>query len=145
MRNAVNTAQVTLAEINQARDKIKNVKEKPSDALYLLRIAAKSYVQGIPFAQWGVDKAFDSVEATIDAHRDEAKVIIEDLSRRMGDVVEKHKQITAPAAWELVKVVTEETGRLKEVAVKAAKEHASGEGAGKVRELVSPMFSAMAE
>lgn len=123
MRNAVNTAQVTLAEINQARDKIRNVKEKPSDALYLLRIAAKTYVQGIPFAAWGVDKAFDSVEATIDAHQEEAAVIIENLSRRMGEIVEHHKTLTVPAALELLKVVKEETGKLREVAVKAVKEN----------------------
>lgn len=147
MRNAVNTAHVTLTEINRARDKIKNVKEKPSDALYLLRVAAKTYVQGIPFAAWGVDKAFDSVEATIDSHQEEAAIVIESLSRRMSDVVEHHKTMTVPAAVELIKVVKEETGRLREIAVKAVKEspvaqRMGSEGMEKAKGIVSVVLRA---
>ena len=66
-----------------------------------------------------MDKAFDSVEATIDAHQEEAAVIIERLGNKMSKIVEHHKNMTVPAAWEMLEVVKEETGRLHEVAVKA--------------------------
>ncbi|KAF6760060.1 hypothetical protein DFP72DRAFT_94235 [Ephemerocybe angulata] len=118
IRNAVDTAQVTLSEINQARNG--STKSKPTQSLVFLRVAAKTYVQGIPFASYAVDKAFDSVEATIDAHQEEAAVIIENLGRKMAEIIEQHRTMTVPAAWELLKVVKEETGKLHQVAVKAA-------------------------
>ncbi|TEB37521.1 hypothetical protein FA13DRAFT_914546 [Coprinellus micaceus] len=122
MRNAVDAVQVILSEINQARQQTKNPKSKPSDALIYLRKAAKDYVQLVPLAPYIVDKAFDSVEATIDAHQEEAAVIIERLGHKMSKIIEHHKNMTVPAAWEMLEVVKEETGRLHEVAVRVVKE-----------------------
>jgi hypothetical protein len=155
MRNAVDAVQVILSEINQARQQTKNPKSKPSDALIYLRKAAKDYVQLVPLAPYIVDKAFDSVEATIDAHQEEAAVIIERLGHKMSKIIEHHKNMTVPAAWEMLEVVKEETGRLHEVAVRVVKEspvassasesvqRVAVEGVEKAKELVSLILVAI--
>lgn len=89
------------------------------------------------------------IEATIYAHQEEAAVIIERLGHKMSEIIEHHKNMTVPAAWEMLEVVKEETGRLHEVAVRVVKEspvassanesvqRVAMEGVEKAKELVS--------
>lgn len=117
---------MTLSDINQAQQNVQSNKPSksnkpttPSQSLAFLRVAAKNYVQAVPFAAYAVDKAFDSVEAKIDAHQEEAAVIIDAFGEKMAKIVEHHKSVTVPAAWELLQVVKEETAKLQELASKA--------------------------
>jgi hypothetical protein len=118
LRGAVDTARVVLTEINQCREYLRTGRENPSQALSFLRVAAKSYVQAYPFAPYLVDKAFDSVDGAIDAHSEEAALIIENLSDKMAAIVGHQKTATLSAAREIVKVVQAETGRLRQGAWK---------------------------
>ncbi|KAJ2931258.1 hypothetical protein H1R20_g5872, partial [Candolleomyces eurysporus] len=119
LRGAVDTVQVVAAEINQAQVLARR-DGKPSQSLSFLRVAAKTYVQGYPFAPFLVDRAFDAVDAAVDAHGKEAAVVIETLSAKMKDIVEQQKTVTLPAVVEIIKVVRSETEKLRQGAWKAA-------------------------
>ncbi|RXW23341.1 hypothetical protein EST38_g2513 [Candolleomyces aberdarensis] len=119
LRGAVDTAQVVVAEIKQAQ--VLAIRDqKPAQALSFLRVAAKTFVRGYPFAPFLVDRAFDAVDAAVDAHGKEAAVVIENLGAKMSDIVERQETVKLPAVVEIVKVVQTETEKLREGAWEAA-------------------------
>jgi hypothetical protein len=113
---------VLVAEFSQAGALAHARDGKPSLALPLLRVAAKTYVQGYPLAPFLVDRAFDAVDGAVDAHAKEAALVIENLGAKMSEIVEQQKIVTLPKVVEIVKVVQTETEKLHEGAWKAASE-----------------------
>ena len=111
---------MVIAEISRAGALAHARDGEPSQALSLLRVAVKTYVQGYPFAPFLVDRAFDAVDGAVDAHAKEAALVIENLSAKMSGITEQQKTVTLPKVVEIVKVVQTETGKLHEGAWKAA-------------------------
>ncbi|RXW23343.1 hypothetical protein EST38_g2511 [Candolleomyces aberdarensis] len=118
LRGAVGTVRVVGAEIKLAQALVHR-DGTPSQSLSVLRVAAKTFVQGNPVALFLIDKAFDAVDAAVDAHAKEAAVVIDNLGAKMNDIVEQQETVTLPAMVDMVKVVQTETEKLHEGAWEA--------------------------
>ena len=75
LKKAVDTFGPAVGYLTQARDRLATDKI-PSHALNYLREAAKAYVAYIPGAGFLVDRTFDRLDETVDAHAEEANAII---------------------------------------------------------------------
>jgi hypothetical protein len=74
IRNTINRIQDPIVYLDQARDTLSK-RKPPSQVLWLLRRAVKSYV-AFPGSNFVVDQVFDAVDDKIDAHADEANDLI---------------------------------------------------------------------
>jgi hypothetical protein len=73
--------------LDQARDNISKGK-LPSQTLWLLRQAAKSYL-AFPGSNFVVDQIFDAVDDKVDAHADEANALIATAYSQICDLIQQ--------------------------------------------------------
>jgi hypothetical protein len=91
--------------------------------LKLARTAAKTSIAAvIPFGSKLtdalVDKAFDTVDETVDAHGEEAKVIITNMMEDIQNTIDSHKEWPTAAAGQVVMIIKRETARLHELSTR---------------------------
>ena len=86
-RKIVVRAQEAIAYLDQVRDNIAK-RKPPSEVLWLLRRAVKSYV-AFPGSNFVVDQVFDAVDDKVDAHADEANALIATAYTQIRDLIQQ--------------------------------------------------------
>ena len=87
IRNTISRVQDAIAYLDQARDTLSK-RKPPSQVLWLLRRAVKSYV-AFPGSDFVVDQVFDAVGDNVDAHADEANALIATAYTRIRDIIQQ--------------------------------------------------------
>ena len=87
IRKTINRIQDAIVYLDQARDTLSK-RKPPSQVLWLLRRAVKSYV-AFPGSNFVVDQVFDAVDDKVDAHADEANAFIATAYTQIRDLVQQ--------------------------------------------------------
>lgn len=87
VRKIVVRVQEAIVYLDQARDNLAK-RKPPSEVLWLLRRAVKSYV-AFPGSNFVVDQVFDVVDDRVDAHGDEANALIATASTQIRDLIQQ--------------------------------------------------------
>lgn len=87
VKKVVDRIQETLAYLEQARDNLSKG-NLPSQALWFLLQATKSYV-AFPGSDYVLDKVFDALRDSVDAHADEANARIAKAYTQIRDIIQQ--------------------------------------------------------
>ncbi|KAH6914189.1 hypothetical protein BKA70DRAFT_1558186 [Coprinopsis sp. MPI-PUGE-AT-0042] len=122
-KEKVEIAHQTLVSVKGIVQGSQNTSKKATEMLDLARGAAKASIAAvIPFGSKLsdplVDKAFDTVGEAVDAHGEEAKVIITKMMEDIQNAIDSHKEWPTAAAAQVVMIVKRETAKLHELSTK---------------------------